>query len=208
MGSLLFIKKEGFQLPREKKVLKAGDFQVYLEAEEIVGKARIEARRILEEAKKEYAAQKKKGYQAGIKQGKINISQQMVDTVNRTVDYLASVEEKVTDIVMTALRKVIGEVDDRELIRRVVGNALSVVRDQKEVTLRVSPKEVETVKKSLNTITADFPAIGFIDVVGDQRLKPGGCILETEIGDVDASVGVQLEAIRRSLTKKLERKKA
>ena len=208
MGSVLFIKKEGFQVPHGRKILKAGEYQDYLAAEKVMEKARAEAERILKEAKGEYESEKEKGYRAGLTEGKINISQQMMDTVNRTVDYLASVEEKVIDIVMTALRKIIGEMDDRELIRKVVSNALSVVRDQKEVTLRVSPKEVETVKKDLNTIIADFPAIGFIDVVGDQRMNPGGCILETEIGDVDASVDVQLEAIKRSLTEKLERKKA
>ena len=205
MGPVFFMKKEGIQIPPEKKILKAEDYVAYVEAEEIIDKARSEAERILAEAREAYEVEKKKGYDAGILEGKMDISQRMMDTVNRTVDYLSSVEEKVMGIVMTALRKIIGEIDDRDLVQRVVRSALSVVRNQKQVTLRVSPDEVETVKASLNTIIADFPAISFIDVMGDGRLKHGGCILETEIGVVDASIDIQLEAIRRSLLKVIKK---
>jgi type III secretion protein L len=96
--------------------------------------------------------------------------------------------------------------DDRTLVRKVVKNALTVVRNQKQVTLRVSPGQAEDVKESLNSILADFPGIGFIDVMGDGRIKPGGCILETEIGVVDASVDIQLEAIQQSLEKKFQKR--
>ena len=40
-------------------------------------------------------------------------------------------------------------------------------------------------------------------MVADRRLSAGGCILETEIGVVDASIEVQLKALERSLAKRL-----
>ena len=204
MGPMLFLKPGGIQFPPEKKVIKAKEYLVFMEAEKVIEKALEEAQRIVDEARKAYEAEKKKGYQAGLLEGKMTISQQMIDTVTSTVSYLASVEEKVSDIVIAALRKIIGEMDDKELVLKVVKNALALVRNEKQVTLRVSPKQVQTVKESLNQILADFPTIHFIDVMGDGRLKEGGCILSTEIGVVDASVEVQLEAIRRSLSKKLK----
>jgi type III secretion protein L len=205
MGPIFFLKKEGFQIPPDKKVLKAAEYISYVEAEGIIEKARVEAERIIQAAGQAFKDEEEKGYRAGLEEGKVTCSQQILDTVTSTVDYLGSLEEKVTDVVMKALRKIIGELDDRDLIQRVVRSALSVVRNQKQVTLRVSPEEVETVKDSLNSIIADFPAISFIDVMGDGRLKQGGCILETEIGVVDASIDVQIEAIRKSLLRVLKK---
>lgn len=204
MGAIHFIKREGLQIPPERKVLKASEYLTYTEAEKVVEEARKEAERIIREAGSAYEAEKEKGYRAGLEEGKITCSQQILDTVTSTVDYLGSLEEKVTNIVISALRKIIGEIDDRTLITKVIQSALTVVRNQKQVTLRVSPKQVETVKGALDGILGSFPAISFIDVMGDGRLKEGGCILESEIGVVDASIDVQLEAIRKSLTKRLK----
>ena len=88
-----------------------------------------------------------------------------------------------------------------KMILRVVKNSLEVARTQKQVTLRACPSQVDFLRSQLNEILAQFPSINFIDVTADPRLKPGGCILETEMGFVDASVEVQLEAIRKSLLK-------
>ena len=39
--------------------------------------------------------------------------------------------------------------------------------------------------------------------IADSRLSDGGCILETDVGVVDASIDVQLQAIENSLSKSL-----
>jgi type III secretion protein L len=52
---------------------------------------------------------------------------------------------------------------------------------------------------------ADYAGISFVDVAGDARLRAGGCILESELGIVDASIDVQLDALRRALAKAFER---
>jgi type III secretion protein L len=205
MDHLLYIKKDRVRLSPEQKVIKAGEYVSFLGACDILEKAREQAHRIEQEAKAAYEEEKKKGYDAGLREGRKNISRQMMDAVTNSVAYLSTVEGKVTEIVITALRKIIGDMDDKTLVLKVVRNALNVVRNQKQVTLRVSPDQVNHVRESLNSILADFPAISFIDVTGDGRVKGGGCILETEIGVVDAGVEVQLEAIQDSLEKKFQK---
>ena len=73
------------------------------------------------------------------------------------------------------------------------------------MVIRVAPEQVEVVKKRINEIIAEFPAVSFLEVTADSRLKPGGCIVESEIGIVDASIDVQLEAIYRSLTRSFKK---
>lgn len=103
-----------------------------------------------------------------------------------------------------APRRILGEMDDRERVVSVVRHALEVVRNEKQVTLRVAPAGIDAVRERLNPILAGFPGITALDVTADGRLRPGGCTLETEIGVVDSGVDVQLEAVRRALTKTMK----
>ena len=42
-----------------------------------------------------------------------------------------------------------------------------------------------------------------LEVVADHRLKGGGCVLETELGIVDASVELQLQALEKALKSRI-----
>ena len=199
------LKKEGFIALPEKKIIRAEEYLLKLKAEEIISKAKEEAQKIIEEAKDIYEKEKKRGYEDGLNEGKMHMTEQMLNMVSKSVNYFASVEEKIIKIVMTAIKKIIGEIDKDELIVRIVKNALASARNQKQVTIRVAPEQVEVIKSKVNEIIAEFPAISFLEVTADSRLKPGGCIVESEIGIVDASIDIQLEAIYRSLSRSFKK---
>jgi type III secretion protein L len=201
MGAIVCVKSGSFQVRADAKVIKAGEYLEYEEASSVLEQARNEAEKILERANALYESEKERGYQDGLTEAKKKMTGQMMDIVTSSVDYFESVEEKITSIVMATTRKVIGTVDDRELITGIVRNALAMTKNQKQIILRVAPDQVDLIKARLDEITADFPARGFIEVTADRRLTTNGCIVESEIGVVDASIDVQLEAIRKSLIK-------
>ena len=99
------------------------------------------------------------------------------------------------------LRKIIGKFDKTELITNVVKNSLKKIKLQKQATLRVSPAEVAKLRDNVAELTKDTPTLEFLDVQADNHLKPGSCILETELGVIDASIDVQLSAIENALSK-------
>jgi type III secretion protein L len=76
---------------------------------------------------------------------------------------------------------------------------MRTMRNQRQVTVRVAPEAVAEVQQRLTDIMADYPGITFVEVAADARLRRGGCILESELGVVDASLDVQLEALSRAL---------
>ena len=45
--------------------------------------------------------------------------------------------------------------------------------------------------------------MGYVDVVADPRLAPGACIVESEIGLVEASLERQLAALRQAFERVL-----
>jgi type III secretion protein L len=205
MGAVVSLKPGVHLFPPEKKVIKADDYLAYANGREIIENAEAQAREIVAEAERVYEREKERGYQDGLLEANLRASEHMIDTVSNTVNYFANVEDQMVQLVLQALRKVVGDMDEAELIRRIVHHALNVVRNQKQVTLRVAPDQVEELRSGINTIIADYPSINFVEVVADGRLRKGGCILESDIGIIDASIEVQLEAFRRSMTRSFQR---
>ena len=199
---MLLINKGDFVLQSDRRVVKAADVATVRSAAEIVAAAETQAAQIREDAKAAYEEERKKGYDKGIADGKTEIAMQKLDLVDSSVAFMENVEEKMSDIVMKALKSCVAEIGDREMVIQIVRKTMAaVIRTQRQVTLKVSPELVETVRARVSELTATFPTIETFDVVEDPRLKGAACLLETEAGVADASVESQLAAIERSLKK-------
>lgn len=188
----------------EDGIIKADEYAALLDADGIIKDAETRAAEIIRKAEEQYELRRKEGYETGLVEGQMEITEKMMDTVAASVDYLSDVEATVVDVVTKSVRRVLGEMDSSERITSVVQNALAVARTQSKVTVRVSPNDLESVQSQLDAITRPYPTITLIDVVADSRLEPGGCILETAIGIVDAGVETQLQAIERSLARAVQ----
>jgi type III secretion protein L len=68
----------------------------------------------------------------------------------------------------------------------------------------VAPAQADWQKSRLATIMQTFPKIQFLDVQADSRLSANGCVLETEIGVVDATLETQLKAIEKALIRSMK----
>ena len=199
---MLLINKGDFVLQSDRRVVKATDVATVRSAAEIVAAAEAQAAQIREDAKAAYEEERKKGYDKGIADGKTEIAMQKLDLVDSSVAFMENVEEKMSEIVMKALKSCVAEIGDREMVIQIVRKTMAaVIRTQRQVTLKVAPELVETVRARVSELTATFPTIETFDVVEDPRLKGSSCVLETEAGVADASVESQLAAIERSLKK-------
>jgi type III secretion protein L len=203
---MLLINKENFKLQSDRRVVKAADAATVRSAAEIVAAAEAEAARIREEAKAAFEEERRRGYEKGLADGKLEISMQKLDLVDSSVAFMESVEGKMADVVMKALRTFVVEVGDEEMVMQIVRKTLNaVIRTQRQVTLKVAPEVVGVVRSRVAEFRASYPTVETLDVVEDPRLKGAACILETEAGVADASVETQLAAIEKSLKKHIAR---
>ena len=199
---MLLVNKPDFALQSDRRVVKATDVATVRSAVEIITAAEAEAARIREEAKAAFEAEKQRGYEKGLSDGKMEMAMQKLDQVDSSVAFMEGVEEKMAEVVMKALRTCVMEIGDREMVVQIVRKTLAaVIRTQRTVTLKVAPELVETVRARVSELTATFPTIETFDVVEDPRVKGVACVLETEAGVADASVETQLAAIEKSLRK-------
>ena len=201
---MLCLKTTGAQVLTQGHVLKAADFAATLAAADLIAHAQAEADRIRAEATEVYRLQKEQGYRDGLEQGKAEMTEQVVATLGQSTAYFAKVEATLIDVVVKAVRRVIGEVDERDRVERIVREALKLLHTQNQVRLKVAPAQGEWMQTRVDALLASFPRIQFLEVKTDSRLPVDGCILETEFGVIDATVETQLRAIEKALIQALK----
>lgn len=185
------------------RILRATEYAALAQAQALIDHAQAQADEILAGAQAAFEAECRRGYENGRQQALLDQAEKMIETVGRTVDYFAQVEGRMVDLVMASVRKVVDGFDDQEKIVIVVRNALAVVRNQKQMTLRLHPDDLDGVRKRINEVLAAYPGIGFLDLLPDARLAPGACILESDIGMVEASLETQIAALRSAFERTL-----
>ena len=199
---MLLLKRKSFEVEASGSTVTADEAAAVARAEEIVAAAEAEAELMRKKAAADAEAEKARGYQDGMDAGKMEIMMQNLDLVEESVAFMESIEEKVSDIVMKALRKCVAEIGDRDLVVQIVRKAMAVVvRNQRQITVKVNPDMVGEVKARLETILAEFPSLTYVDVAEDAHLDRTACVVETEAGVVEASVEGQLQAIETSIRK-------
>ena len=197
---MLLINKENFVLQSDRRVVKSAEAATVTDAAGIIAAAEADAARIREEAKAAFEEERKRGYEKGLADGKMEISMQKLDLVDSSVRFMESVEGKMADIVMKALKSCVVEIGDKEMVVQIVRKTMNaVIRTQKQVTLTVAPEMAPVVRERVAALKADYPTVETLDVVEDPRLKGTACVLETEAGVADASVETQIAAIERSI---------
>ncbi|PJE79770.1 Yop proteins translocation protein L [invertebrate metagenome] len=197
MASPIILTQGQLHVDPSCKVLKAKDYALYMDAQSIIAEAKKQAESIGQQAQEDYQKEKAKGYEDGVDQSKIDQADQILKVVSRTINYLASIEKVMAELLMSSIRKIIGEFDQDKLAISLVKNALQHVRNEKQVTIRVPATQYGMVKERLNDILASYKGVGFIDLISDPRLSTGDCIMESEIGVIEASIDVQLAALQK-----------
>jgi len=192
---VIHINNSDFAFSQGKKYIKSSEYKTLHRSSAIINVAKKRADVIIEQAEKHYLNEKKRGYEEGIIESKVDQSEQMLKIVGRSISYLSEIENELSEVLMSAVNKIIDGFDDKELTVGLIRSGLQHVRNERQVTVRIPPGHFTHVKGKINEILADYKGIGFINPVSDPRLDAGSCILESRIGVVDASVDIQLAAL-------------
>lgn len=204
MGALFQLNGQRLQPAAGTRVLKAQEADLLIEANALIDVAKNYAARIAQEADAAFEERKAAGYEEGAEEARFEHAEKLIETALSSVEFIENIESTLVDVVSQAIRKVIGEMDDKDVIVRIVNNALAGVRNQQQVTVRVSSSDEQAVKGALAAMMqSSVGSHSFINVIADARLEKGSCILESELGVTDASLETQLKAFESAFRAKI-----
>ena len=78
----------------------------------------------------------------------------------------------------------------------VVAKAIEHANTGDVLTIRVNPREVELLRDYWAEALGDNPGSRRWEILADRRVKPGGCVIDTKAGSVDARIDTQLVQIK------------
>ena len=188
-------------LDRSAKVIKAQDFWAYKQAREAVAEGMKRHDQIVDAAHAAFETEQRRGYLEGKETARLEQTGNMIGIISQTVNYFAKVEAQMVDLVLDAVRRIIDDFDDRERIVKVVRNSLASVRGQKQLLVKVNPLNTATIKTHISALMEAYPSIEQIEVIPDNQLAEDACVIESDIGQVEASMSGQLEALRASFAR-------
>ena len=139
-------------------VVPAAEAATWLEASALLEHARQEAAQLLGSARQQLEAERARGYQQGLEEARLELTERMIETASRTVELFASIEQRMVGLVMDAVRRLMADFSDTERVMAVVRSALSVLRNQRQLTLRIAPEHVEQVRARASELLEQFQA--------------------------------------------------
>lgn len=182
------------------KVIKNQIITAQNEAERIRHEAEQYAIRIKNEAQNNAKNLQIESYQEGKEKALQEIVQHLIEAREIREKVWRDTEKDLLRLAVRLAEKIIGrEIDkNQETIVDIVANAVQNARQQEKLTIRVNPKDLPLIEKQLDRIISGSK-LKFIDFAADPRVSDGGCLLESEVGTIDARLDTQLRVLERAL---------
>ncbi|GHT87924.1 flagellar assembly protein FliH [Spirochaetia bacterium] len=201
------------QAEAEAEAIRAGARQ---KAAEIEGAAEA----AFEKERREAAeAGFKEGREAGYSEGKAEADRltERVQTVleraqGRREEMLAETERQIVDLVILMTRKVVKIISEtqKDVVEENILASLRKVKSRGAITIRVNLRDLQLTTEHIDGFIQKMEGVRDIQVAEDSTVDPGGCIIETDFGEIDARISsqlVELESKIRSVSPITEKPK-
>lgn len=111
-----------------------------------------------------------------------------------------SAEKELTTLALAIARKVIGrEIEiSGEVVRGFARDAIDALTGEREIIIRINPKDMETIRQYRAEIL-DQGAAKSVRLRSDESVSRGGCIVETNFQEAEATIDGFLRAIEERL---------
>ncbi|MGE5484292.1 MAG: FliH/SctL family protein [Ignavibacteriales bacterium] len=185
-------------------------------AASIVERAEASAREIKEKARAAgFESGRKDGYAEGMAEAergtaemKAAAARALEEARGEAARIVAAAGPQIVEIAIAVARKVIKrEVSaDPEVVVANVREALKNVDREDAAVVRTSPVEVAVIDNVRTRLRKECGGLGEITVQEDPSVEPGGCVVVTDKGIVDARIESQVEAISERLSEVIDQR--
>jgi len=187
------------------------------EADKVIAEARRQAEDLAAETRKtlddERTAAIAEGKEAGRLEGYAEGRAEVERLIERTQtvleraqdkrgEILTETEQEIINLVLRITRKVVKVISEsqREVVVSNVVQALRKVRDRGNIIIHVNLADLKLATEHTKDFIRMLEGVKSIQVVEDSSIDPGGCIIETDFGEIDARISSQLTELETKIT--------
>ncbi len=186
------------------------------EAQKLIAEAKARAseleadikQRVTQTEREAYERGYNEGHQKGYDEGKAEVErliERLHTILSKAIDkrneIIEESETQIINLVLLIVKKVIKVISENQknvVINNVV-QALRKLKSRGDVVIRVNLADLELTSEHVKDFMKMVENVKSITVLEDSSVDKGGCIIETDFGQIDARVSSQLHEIEEKI---------
>ncbi len=184
------------------KIIPASDFSTLLDAAQVLETIKEDAEKYRLQVSKECEQLKENAFKEGYEEGYRQWTEQLANFEKQIEAIHQELQQLIIPIALKAAKKIVGreiELSENTIVDIVASN-LKAVSQHKKITIYVNKKELDVLEKNKPRLRELFENLEGLSIRARDDVAPGGCIIETEVGIINA----QMEHRWRVLEKAFE----
>lgn len=186
----------------KKKIIPAEELSTLQDAQEVLQHIKQDAEQFRMQVAKDSEQIKENAFKEGYENGFKQWAEHLVQFEKKLEDLHKEMQQAIIPIALKAAKKIVGrEIElSEETIVDIVASNLKAVSQHKKITIYVNKKELDILEKNKTRLRDIFEHLESLSIRPREDIVPGGCVIETEIGIINA----QMEHRWRVLEKAFE----
>lgn len=197
----LFSDKEVHIAPGEK-VIPAKEYATLCKATDLLKKTRSEALAFAKDAAKEAETIKELALKEGFQEGLVSFNQHIASLEKQLDELKEDIQQKILPLALKAARKIIGEElklhPDR--IVDIVLASLKPAMQHKKIVIFVNKADLDALEAQKPRLKQAFEHLESLSIQEREDIEPGGCIIQTEAGIINAQLENQWQALEAAFS--------
>lgn len=208
MGLVFLIDRPGYRVAADRKVLKRDEATVMEAITQAYVRAQGEINGALANLDKACAKAADEAYRKGLAKAEREAVQRWTLAEVERLVLLRTMQPALAETIVEAVSLLAKGIDREALIARaleLLQGPLRAANSARPARLRVPPQAVTAAQAAVDEFDSHTGLGALARVVADESLPEGGCVLESELGTIDASLSTQLQAIRGAVADAVQR---
>lgn len=187
-------------LAPNQKVIPAEEFTKLVEASEVIEEIKSEGVKYRQEIAKEGDMVFEKSKEKGQDEGMAKWADQLKNLEDEIKKNKVSLEKFIAKIALATAKKVVGTElsTSPETISNIVAKSLKSVSGHKKITIFVNKDDLEKLESQRDKLKSVFEELESFSIQVRKDITPGGVIIETEAGIVDARAEVLWDKVEKA----------
>ncbi len=199
MGLSFLIDGEQLKVLSDRKVIKKSDYGAAVNAKVVLDAAQAESQRLIEDAAAEVVRRREQGYRDGWQQAQDRLSEELIRIAARQALALQRQRARMARTALAVARQLVDSLDATLLFDQALRKVSEHVRAERFLSVRVAPSDVTAATEAVHRLMVRCASPRFVDVMADPSLAPLSCVVESDMGLVDASLDSFLQRLEQAL---------
>jgi type III secretion protein L len=185
------------------KIVSSKDFSTLIKSSDLLKKVKNQAKEYKLEIAKECELEKEQAYRDGYLAGLEKFNEMILEIDEKIQTLEKSLKKQILPIALKAAKKILGDeikLDPSRVVDIVVQTLKNVTQSHR-VKVYVNKNDLEELEKNKAKLKSILEQVEYFSIQERLDVEPGGCIIETEAGIINAQLENQWRAIESAFEK-------